>query len=141
LSWEEVAEGTAELVLLVDDPDALIEGSFVHWVLFGLAPSRTALSEDEHPAEAGHGANGFGQPGYLGPAPPAGHGTITTSSGCWPLTSRSRSTASRATQKSRKQQQATLSPRLRSSAPTNPAGWLKAACHAVARGRRAAAAR
>lgn len=75
LSWEEVAEGTAELVLLVDDPDAPIEGSFVHWVLFGLAPSRTALSEGESPAETSHGANGFGQPGYLGPAPPAGHGT------------------------------------------------------------------
>jgi Raf kinase inhibitor-like protein, YbhB/YbcL family len=75
LSWEEVAEGTAELVLLVDNLDAPIEGNFVHWVLFGLAPSRTALSEGEHPAEAGHGANGFGQPGYLGPAPPAGHGT------------------------------------------------------------------
>jgi hypothetical protein len=36
------------------------------------------------------------------------------------LTSSSRSTASRATQRSRKQQQATLSPRLGSSAPTKP---------------------
>jgi Raf kinase inhibitor-like YbhB/YbcL family protein len=107
LSWEEVAEGTAELVLLVDDPDAPIEGSFVHWVLFGLAPSRTALSEGEHPAEAGHGANGFGQPGYLGSAPPAGHGTHHYVFRLLALTSSSRSTASRATQRSRKQQQAT----------------------------------
>jgi Raf kinase inhibitor-like YbhB/YbcL family protein len=75
LSWDGVPEGTAELVLLVDDPDAPIEGSFVHWVLVGLAANRTGLDEAERAAEAGHGINGFGQPGYLGPAPPAGHGT------------------------------------------------------------------
>src|SRR5215471_16845111 len=75
LSWDGVPEGTAELVLLVDDPDAPIEGSFVHWVLFGLAPARTGLDEAERAAEARQGINGFGQPGYLGPAPPAGHGT------------------------------------------------------------------
>ena len=74
LTWQGVPDGTAELVVLVDDPDAPIEGSFVHWVLFGLAPSRTGLDEAEHPTEAGHGVNGFDQPGYLGPAPPAGHG-------------------------------------------------------------------
>jgi Raf kinase inhibitor-like YbhB/YbcL family protein len=75
LSWEGVPEGTTELVLLVDDPDAPIEGSFVHWVLFGLAPTRTGLDEAERAADARHGINGFGQSGYLGPAPPAGHGT------------------------------------------------------------------
>jgi phosphatidylethanolamine-binding protein (PEBP) family uncharacterized protein len=31
-------------VLLVDDPDARIEGSFVHWVLCGLDPGRRPLS-------------------------------------------------------------------------------------------------
>ena len=36
LSWDGVPEGTVELVLLVDDPDAPIEGSFVHWVLLSL---------------------------------------------------------------------------------------------------------
>jgi phosphatidylethanolamine-binding protein (PEBP) family uncharacterized protein len=46
----------------------------VHWVLFGLAPSRTGLAEAEHATEAGQGVNGFDQPGYLGPAPPARHG-------------------------------------------------------------------
>jgi phosphatidylethanolamine-binding protein (PEBP) family uncharacterized protein len=47
-----VLEGTAELVLLVDDPDAPIEGSFVHWVLVGLAADRTGLDEAERAAEA-----------------------------------------------------------------------------------------
>jgi Raf kinase inhibitor-like YbhB/YbcL family protein len=67
-----VPEGTAGLVLLVDDPDAPIEGTFVHWVLLNLDPARKGLGEGEVPAEATAGANGFGRPGYLGPAPPPG---------------------------------------------------------------------
>jgi Raf kinase inhibitor-like YbhB/YbcL family protein len=74
LSWDGVPEGTAELVLFVEDPDAPIEGSFVHWVLFGLAPDLTGLDEAQRVATARQGVNGFGQLGYLGPAPPAGHG-------------------------------------------------------------------
>ena len=40
LAWDGVPEGTAGLVLLVDDPDAPVQGSFVHWVLCNLAPAR-----------------------------------------------------------------------------------------------------
>ena len=72
LSWQGVPEGTCGLVLLVDDPDAPIEGSFVHWVLYNLDPARQGIAEGEEPAEASPGANGFGRPGYLGPAPPPG---------------------------------------------------------------------
>jgi Raf kinase inhibitor-like YbhB/YbcL family protein len=72
LAWDGVPEGTAGLVLLVDDPDAPIEGSFVHWVLCNLDPERESIDEGEVPAEAAAGANGFGRPGYLGPAPPPG---------------------------------------------------------------------
>jgi Raf kinase inhibitor-like YbhB/YbcL family protein len=72
LVWDGVPEGTAELVLLVDDPDAPIQGSFVHWVLYHLDPARHGVAEGEIPAEAAAGANGFGLPGYLGPAPPPG---------------------------------------------------------------------
>jgi Raf kinase inhibitor-like YbhB/YbcL family protein len=74
LTWDGVPEGSAGLVLLVDDPDAPIKGSFVHWVLVNLDPARKGLAEGEVPAEAAAGANGFGRPGYLGPAPPPGHG-------------------------------------------------------------------
>jgi len=72
LTWDGVPAGTAGLVLLVDDPDAPVEGSFVHWVLFNLDPARKGLGEGEVPAEATAGANGYGRPGYLGPAPPPG---------------------------------------------------------------------
>ncbi len=68
LSWDGVPEGTAGLVLLVDDPDAPVQGSFVHWVLYNLDPARQGIAEGEEPAEAAAGANGFGRPGYLGPA-------------------------------------------------------------------------
>jgi Raf kinase inhibitor-like YbhB/YbcL family protein len=74
LTWDGVPEGTAGLVLLVDDPDAPVEGSFVHWVLCDLGPARRGMAEGEVPAEATPGANGFGRPGYLGPAPPPGDG-------------------------------------------------------------------
>jgi Raf kinase inhibitor-like YbhB/YbcL family protein len=72
LVWDGVPDGTAGLVLLVDDPDAPVEGSFVHWVLYNLDPARRGVAEGEVPAEATAGANGFGLPGYLGPAPPPG---------------------------------------------------------------------
>jgi Raf kinase inhibitor-like YbhB/YbcL family protein len=72
LIWDGVPEGTAGLVLLVDDPDAPVKGSFVHWVLCNLDPARQGIAEGEAPAEATAGANGFGRPGYLGPAPPPG---------------------------------------------------------------------
>ena len=72
LTWDGVPEGAASLVLLVDDPDAPVEGNFVHWVLVNLDPARQGLAEGEVPAEATAGANGFGRPGYLGPAPPPG---------------------------------------------------------------------
>jgi phosphatidylethanolamine-binding protein (PEBP) family uncharacterized protein len=42
LAWDGVPEGTAALVLLVDDPDAPVQGSFVHWVLYNLDPARRA---------------------------------------------------------------------------------------------------
>jgi phosphatidylethanolamine-binding protein (PEBP) family uncharacterized protein len=55
LAWDGVPEGTAGLVLLVDDPDAPGRGSFVHWVLYNLDPARRGVAEGEASAEAGAG--------------------------------------------------------------------------------------
>jgi len=74
LSWSGVPDEAVGLVLLVDDPDAPIEGSFVHWVLHGIDSQRSGLAAGEVPSEAAAGANGFGTEGYLGPAPPPGDG-------------------------------------------------------------------
>jgi phosphatidylethanolamine-binding protein (PEBP) family uncharacterized protein len=90
LIWDGVPEGTAGLVLLVDDPDAPVEGSFVHWVLYNLDPARQGVAE-----------GGCRQKRRRGPTASAYQVTLdqprrqamtrtTTCSGCSPWTSRSR---------------------------------------------------
>src|SRR5688572_20049721 len=71
LAWSGVPDGTAELALLVEDPDAP-GGTFVHWVLAGLDPSSGGLAEGTVPAGAVEGRNGFRRRGYGGPCPPPG---------------------------------------------------------------------
>src|SRR5262249_889889 len=69
LNFSGVPEGTREIALLVEDPDAP-SGTFVHWVAWGIDPSTDALAEGA--AAPGSGRNGFGRPGYGGPCPPKG---------------------------------------------------------------------
>jgi Raf kinase inhibitor-like YbhB/YbcL family protein len=76
LSWSGVPPQAKSLVLFCEDPDAP-RGTWVHWVLYDIAPSVTALSEAVPPREAlsgggTHGKNDFGKLGYGGPAPPSG---------------------------------------------------------------------
>lgn len=81
LSWSGVPEGTAELALIVDDPDAPTAEPWVHWILTGIPASVSGLPEGFHGASVptGHaglvqGKNSWGTIGYRGPAPPRGHG-------------------------------------------------------------------
>lgn len=84
LSWSNLPEGTKELAVICDDPDAPSEQPWVHWVLYNIPPDVTSLPEGVAPAErpdqpqgARQGKNSFpeGQTiGYRGPAPPSGHG-------------------------------------------------------------------
>jgi Raf kinase inhibitor-like YbhB/YbcL family protein len=69
LRFGALPSGTAELALLVDDPDAP-SGTFVHWVAWGIDPAEAGLAEGEAPS--GAGTNGFGKRGYGGPCPPKG---------------------------------------------------------------------
>lgn len=69
LGFAGVPSGARELALLVEDPDAP-RGTFVHWVAWGIEPSKASLAEGE--ATAGEGTNGFRRRGYGGPCPPAG---------------------------------------------------------------------
>jgi Raf kinase inhibitor-like YbhB/YbcL family protein len=71
LVWSEVPEGTAELVLACEDPDAP-SGTFVHWLLAGIPPEDGGLEAGRQPATAVAGRNGYGATGYGGPHPPAG---------------------------------------------------------------------
>jgi Raf kinase inhibitor-like YbhB/YbcL family protein len=71
LSWSEVPEGAAELVLLLEDPDAP-GGTHVHWVLFGINPACGGLEEGKVPAGAVGGKNDYGRTDFGGPCPPFG---------------------------------------------------------------------
>jgi len=84
LAWTGLPEGTEELALICDDPDAPTPQPWVHWVLFNLPPSVASLPEGlprkprlEAPIAATQGVNSWptDNVGYRGPAPPRGHGT------------------------------------------------------------------
>jgi Raf kinase inhibitor-like YbhB/YbcL family protein len=71
LQFTGIPVNTAELALLVEDPDAP-GGTFTHWVMWGIDPGRSGLGEGEVPAGAVQGTNDFGRLGYGGPCPPPG---------------------------------------------------------------------
>jgi Raf kinase inhibitor-like YbhB/YbcL family protein len=77
LKWSGVPSEAKSLALIMDDPDAPM-GTWVHWVLYDLAPSMTelpqGLSAREHIATGSgkEGLNDFKRLGYGGPCPPAG---------------------------------------------------------------------
>jgi hypothetical protein len=79
LSWESVPEGTAELALIVDDPDAP-GGTFTHWVAYAIPPGYDGLDRGIPPGPALSGGltlrqgptDGSDVPAWSGPCPPAG---------------------------------------------------------------------
>jgi len=77
LAWSELPAGTKSLALIVDDPDApdpaAPKRTWVHWVLFGIAPTSSGLPEGgKAPAGAKEGLNDWHRTGYGGPCPPIG---------------------------------------------------------------------
>jgi Raf kinase inhibitor-like YbhB/YbcL family protein len=82
LTWSGLPEGTRELALVVDDPDAPRAEPWVHWVLYKIPADAQSLTEGvpqtaapgAHPGVV-QGKNSWGTVGYRGPAPPKGHGT------------------------------------------------------------------
>ncbi len=77
LEWTSAPEGTAELVLICDDPDAP-GGTWNHWIVYDLSAEATSLPEgvatDAAVAEPAlkQGVTSFGSTGYGGPSPPPG---------------------------------------------------------------------
>ena len=69
-----VPEGTAELAIIVHDPDAPLPFGFTHWTLYGVPAETTEIPEDAGDEQFRPGSNDFGAQGWGGPQPPPGHG-------------------------------------------------------------------
>ncbi|MEZ4743847.1 MAG: YbhB/YbcL family Raf kinase inhibitor-like protein [Bdellovibrionota bacterium] len=81
LHWQNVLEGTKELVLICDDSDALATIPWVHWVIYKINPIINQLPEVlpnklsfDRPIHAVQGKNSWNKTGYGGPMPPLGLG-------------------------------------------------------------------
>jgi Raf kinase inhibitor-like YbhB/YbcL family protein len=73
LRWRGVPKHTTQLALIMEDPDAP-NGTFVHWVAWGIDPKLRKLPEQVLPPSVLQGASGAGRAGYLGPCPPPADG-------------------------------------------------------------------
>jgi Raf kinase inhibitor-like YbhB/YbcL family protein len=78
LAWSGVPNGTAELVLIIEDPDAPLSRPVVHLIASAIAPDRPGLPEGAlspgQDASIVFGRGFAGRIGYAGPRPVRGHG-------------------------------------------------------------------
>jgi hypothetical protein len=80
LAWSDAPAATQSFALIVDDPDApdpkAPRMTWVHWVLYNLPRSASALPEgvapSALPAGTRQGLNDWKRTGYGGPCPPIG---------------------------------------------------------------------
>lgn len=79
LAWTAPPEGTAELVLIIQDPDAPRATPATHGITIGIDPSLTGIPENglANPSPIPglrHGAGALGRRGWIGPMPVPSHG-------------------------------------------------------------------
>lgn len=77
LQWANLPEGAAQLVLILQDPDAPTPRPVVH-LIAAIPPREAAVAEGALTPSAGSaikfGTGSFGRVGYAGPRPVRGHG-------------------------------------------------------------------
>jgi Raf kinase inhibitor-like YbhB/YbcL family protein len=77
LSWSSVPTGTAELAILMEDPDAPLPRPFVHMIAYRITPDKSSVAEGTLTHETtgvAFGRSTVGAQGYMGPRPIPGHG-------------------------------------------------------------------
>lgn len=81
LAWQGEPDGTHSFAVIMHDPDAPRPGGWWHWLIFDIPRTvhelQRGIGTPENvlaPAGSVQSINSFGQVGYGGPCPPAGHG-------------------------------------------------------------------
>ncbi|MBZ5575520.1 MAG: YbhB/YbcL family Raf kinase inhibitor-like protein [Acidobacteriia bacterium] len=82
ISWSGAPANTQSYVLILHDPDPVLNGSatndVLHWAIFDIPGDAKGLPEGVKAGDQPDGAKNLnnitGMPSYLGPCPPAGHG-------------------------------------------------------------------
>ncbi len=65
-----IPEGTKAVVVIMDDPDAMVDGGFTHWLAWNLDPTMIDIPEGYKGGVQGMNMNK--RKGYYGPCPPQG---------------------------------------------------------------------
>lgn len=71
LRWRGTPEGTTEVAVAVEDPDAP-DGTFVNWIVVAIAPATTSIEPDALPPGGRVLPGSSDNPTYIGPCPPDG---------------------------------------------------------------------
>jgi Raf kinase inhibitor-like YbhB/YbcL family protein len=77
LLWENIPERAAELVVVIEDPDAPLPSPVMHVIVAGISPLLSGMKEGEMNDNAAGfllGRNTLRRLGYAGPRPIPGHG-------------------------------------------------------------------
>ena len=84
LNWSGAPSGTQSYAMVLHDPDAPMDGGFVHWVIYNIPGSATGLpgglggdevlTAPEAIAGTTQGLSGLRRTSYFGPRPPSGSG-------------------------------------------------------------------
>ena len=72
LAWSGLPAGTKALAVMVEDPDAVSQRPFVHWLVWNLDPAAGGVQQGSVTPGARMGRNGRGNPAYFGPHPSGG---------------------------------------------------------------------